>query len=103
MCTKFSTYSRPNLAASSFVSSIIREPLRGEDAVCPVSRNLDILVSSPDTIIRNLIHAATLKTEPLGIRTVNLPGLTVTVQQMLEALERITSQATVDSCTFQVR
>ena len=76
---------RPNLAASSFVSSIIREPLRGEDAVCPVSRDLDILVSSPDTVIRNLIHAATLKTEPLGWRTVNLPGLTVTVQRMLDA------------------
>src|SRR6186713_2918006 len=44
---------RPNLAASSFVSSIIREPLRGEEAVCPVSRDLALLVSSPDTAIRN--------------------------------------------------
>ena len=92
---------RPNLAASSFVSSIIREPLRGEEAVCPVSRDLDILVSSPDTVIRNLIHAATLKTEPLRWRTVNLPGLTVTVQQMLDALKRITGEATVARVHFK--
>ncbi len=92
---------RPNLAASSFVSSIIREPLRGEEAVCPVSRDLALLVSSPDTVIRNLIHAATLKTELLGWRTINLPGITVTVQQMLDALERITNEATVDRVQFK--
>ena len=92
---------RPNLAASSFVSSIIREPLRGEEAVCPVSRDLAVVVSSPDTVIRNLIHAATLKTELLGWRTINLPGITVTVQQMLDALERITNKATLDRVQFK--
>jgi D-erythronate 2-dehydrogenase len=92
---------RPNLAASSFVSSIIREPLRGEEAVCPVSLDLALLVSSPDTIIRNLIHAATLKTELLGWRTINMPGITVTVRQMLDALKRITNEATVDRVQFK--
>ena len=92
---------RPNLAASSFVSSIIREPLRGEEAVCPVSRDLAILVSSPDTAIRNLIHAATLKTDLLGWRTINLPGITVTVEHMLDALKRITNEATVDRVQFK--
>jgi nucleoside-diphosphate-sugar epimerase len=43
---------RPNQAASSFVSSIIREPINGEPAICPVSPELKVLVSSPDTIIR---------------------------------------------------
>jgi nucleoside-diphosphate-sugar epimerase len=92
---------RPNLAASSFVSSIIREPLRGEDAVCPVSRDLALFLSSPDTVIRNLIHAATLNTELLGWRTINLPGITVTVRHMLDALERITSEATVARVHFK--
>ena len=92
---------RPNLAASSFVSSIIREPLRGEEAVCPVSRDLALFLSSPDIAIRNLIHAATLSTELLGWRTVNLPGIKVTVQQMLDALERITNKATVDRVQFK--
>jgi nucleoside-diphosphate-sugar epimerase len=92
---------RPNLAASSFVSSIIREPLRGEDAVCPVSRDLALFLSSPDTVIRNLIHAATLNTELLGWRTINLPGITVTVRHMLDALERITSEATVAHVHFK--
>jgi len=92
---------RPNLAASSFVSSIIREPLRGEQAICPVSRDLALLVSSPDTVIRNLIHAATLKTELLGWRTINLPGITVTVHQMLDALERIINKAAVDRVQFK--
>jgi D-erythronate 2-dehydrogenase len=92
---------RPNLAASSFVSSIIREPLRGEDAVCPVSQDLALYLSSPDTVILNLIHAATLKTELLEWRTINLPGITVTVRQMLDALERITNKATVDRVHFK--
>ena len=92
---------RPNLAASSFVSSIIREPLRGEDAVCPVSQDLALYLSSPDTVIRNLIHAATLKTELLEWRTINIPGITVTVRHMLDALERITNKATVARVQFK--
>lgn len=85
---------RPNLAASSFVSGIIREPLRGEEAICPVSRELTLFLSSPETVVRNLVHAATLKAEKLGWRTINLPGITVTVGEMLSALERITDRAT---------
>lgn len=92
---------RPNLAASSFVSSIIREPLRGEEAICPVSPDLTLFLSSPDTVIRNLLHAAALKTEPLGWRTVNLPGISVTVRQMLDSLKRITDDATLAKVQFK--
>ena len=92
---------KPNLAASSFVSSIIREPLNGEPAVCPVSPGLGLWLSSPDTVIRNIIHAATLDADAFGSwRTVNLPGIGVTVQEMLEALERNTSAETVQRVTF---
>lgn len=93
---------RPNLAASSFVSSIIREPINGEQAVCPVSPELALWLSSPDTITENIIKAATLDGTAFGEwRTVNLPGIGVTVQQMIDSLERITDKATVDRIQFK--
>jgi D-erythronate 2-dehydrogenase len=93
---------RPNQAASSFVSSIIREPLHGEEAICPVSANLKLWLSSPATVIDNLVHAATLDAASLGgWRTLNLPGISVTVQQMLDALERMTNAATLARVRFE--
>jgi nucleoside-diphosphate-sugar epimerase len=93
---------RPNLAASSFVSSIIREPLRGEDAICPVSPELPLFLSSPDTVIRNLIHASTVKAEALkGWRTLNLPGISVTVKQMLESLRHVTDEEVLARVKFK--
>lgn len=78
---------KPNKAASSFASGIIREPLHGETSVCPVSPELALWVSSPSTVIRNFIHAATLSASQFGSsRIVNLPGISVTVQQMMSAL-----------------
>ena len=93
---------RPNQAASSFVSSIIREPINGEQAICPVSPELALWLSSPETIIQNIIKAATLDGTAFGDwRTVNLPGIGVTVQQMLDSLERITGKATVERVQFK--
>ena len=86
---------RPNQAASSFVSSIIREPLNGEQAICPVSPELALWLSSPDTIIQNLIKGAALDGADFGNwRTINLPGIGVTVLQMLDSLERIAHKGT---------
>ncbi|MEO6328332.1 MAG: D-erythronate dehydrogenase [Ginsengibacter sp.] len=88
---------KPNLAASSFVSSIIREPVNGESAICPVSPDLAVLLASPDTTIENIIRAATLDATVFGDwRTVNLPGITVTVKEMFNSLERIAGKETVD-------
>ncbi|QHV99034.1 D-erythronate dehydrogenase [Spirosoma endbachense] len=93
---------RPNLAASSFVSSIIREPINGEEAICPVAPELPVLVSSPDTIIQNIIKGASLDGAVFGEwRTVNLPGISVTVQQMLESLERVTDKETLARIQFK--
>ncbi|QIP11543.1 SDR family oxidoreductase [Spirosoma aureum] len=93
---------RPNLAASSFVSSIIREPINGEEAICPVAPELPVLVSSPDTIIQNIIKGASLDGAVFGgWRTVNLPGISVTVQQMLESLERVTDKETLARVQFK--
>jgi nucleoside-diphosphate-sugar epimerase len=81
---------KANQAASSFVSGIIREPLKGEIANCPVDIDTEVWVSSPDTLIRNLLHAATMESTAFTVsRTVNLPGITVTVRQMIESLEKI--------------
>ena len=93
---------RPNKAASSFVSSIIREPLQGQEAVCPVSPNLGLWLSSPETILKNLLLATTLEAAKLGKWcTINLPGIGVTVRQMLEALERYSDAETLARVRFE--
>ncbi len=80
----------PNAAASSFVSGIIREPLGGKPANCPVGRDLELWLSSPRAVVANLVHAASVPGGTLGPgRVVNLPGITVSVGEMIEALERV--------------
>ena len=81
---------RPNRAASSFASSIIREPLGGEEAICPIDPEFAIWICSPETIINNLAHALSLDAERLEIcRTINLPGMSIEVREMIESLERV--------------
>jgi nucleoside-diphosphate-sugar epimerase len=79
----------PNSALSSFVSGIIREPLSGVDAVCPVPLDMRLWISSPDVVTANLIRAARVPSSAFaGSLSVNLPGLSVTPAQMLASLER---------------
>lgn len=81
---------KPNLAASSFASSIIREPLNGEEAVCPVAPETVLWLMSPRQVIENLLHAHDLPAERLGARRViNLPGLSIPVAGMIAAFERV--------------
>ena len=78
----------PNKAASSFVSGLIREPLKQEMTNCPVEVDLPLWVSSPSTVIRNIVHASQLDSQRLdGFRTVNLPGLQTTPEQMIATLK----------------
>ena len=80
---------RPNAAASGFLSGIIREPLAGERAICPVGAGTEVALASPARAIGGLLCAATSSGEAWGGRTaVNLPALTVTVADMVAALER---------------
>ena len=80
---------RPNAAASSFASSIIREPLQGEDAVLPVAEDLSLYLLSPRAVIRNMVHALGIPGSAFGTwRSVMLPGCTVSVGEMLDALAR---------------
>jgi len=85
---------RPNRAASSFASSILREPLIGEEAHLPVPEDFALWIASPRAATDWLIHAATMDTAPLGLdRGLNPPGLTVTVREMLAALEAVGGHA----------
>jgi nucleoside-diphosphate-sugar epimerase len=80
---------RPNAAASGFLSSIIREPLRGQRAICPVGPRTAVALASPARAIEGLLCAATSSEQEWGGRSaVNLPALTVTVDDMVGALGR---------------
>ena len=81
---------RPNQAASSFASAILREPLLGLPADLPVSDEFALWVCSPRRAVEWMMHAATMETASMGLdRGVNLPGLRVTVGEMLAALESL--------------
>jgi D-erythronate 2-dehydrogenase len=81
---------RPNGAASSFFSGIIREPLAGQPAVLPVALDVAHPVSSPRRTVEGLIKVFEASREAFNGRTaMNLPALNVTVQQMLDALAKV--------------
>jgi nucleoside-diphosphate-sugar epimerase len=81
---------RPNAALSSFASGIIREPLAGVEAVCPVDPVARLWLMSPSTVMDCLLAAQALPSSALGVqRSLNLPGLTVSVGEMVAALERV--------------
>ena len=85
---------RPNGAASSFFSGIIREPLAGVEAICPVSPEVSHPVSSPQRTVAGLIAVYEASRAAYGGRlALNLPALNVTVAQMLAALEEVAGPA----------
>ena len=87
---------KPNLAASGFFSNILREPLSGQEAVLPVSRDVRHWFASPRAAVGFLLHAATMDSSRLGWRrTVSAPGLSATVGEEIEALRRIAGDKVV--------
>ena len=84
---------KPNKAATSFTSSIIREPLNNVQTICPVTPDMKLWLMSPRQAIECLIHGHNLGAEAFGQRQVlNLPGVTVTVREMVEVLGKIAGQ-----------
>ncbi len=80
----------PNRAASSFASGIIREPLAGHEAACPVDPETRLWLLSPRRAIDNLVHGYEVASEELGAcRAVNLPGVSVTAGEMVQTLEQV--------------
>ncbi|KAF4968286.1 hypothetical protein FZEAL_10407 [Fusarium zealandicum] len=88
---------KPSAAASSFASGIVRESLQGISNVLPVPRDISMWICSPATVIKNLIRIKDISAEKFGdSRVVNLPGITVTVQEILDAVEKVGGREAVD-------
>ena len=85
---------KPNAAASSFASGIMREPLNGEQAVCPVAGSTRLWLLSPRKAIESLIAGLELDGAALGKqRVLNLPGLSISVDEMIAALREVAGDA----------
>ena len=81
---------RPNAAASGFLSGMVREPLAGQRAVCPVDPGTEVALASPAKAVGALLCAATTSDQAWGGRTaLTMPALTLTVAQMAAALTRV--------------
>ena len=81
---------RPNAAASGFLSGIVREPLAGQRATCPVAPQTEVALASPTKAIAGLLRAATSSDQAWGGRTaLTMPALTLTVADMAAALTRV--------------
>jgi len=88
----------PSSAASSFISGLIREPLQGQESVCPITNdpkdpildNMRIWVGSPKAVVRNIVYTITVPAEkyPKHHRSINIPGITITTREILNALEK---------------
>jgi D-erythronate 2-dehydrogenase len=84
---------RPNRAASTFASSIIREPLAGQEASCPVGREAAMYILSPRRVVEALIRAFELPPEAFGMtRMLTLPGITVSIGEMVDALAEVAGE-----------
>jgi nucleoside-diphosphate-sugar epimerase len=92
---------KPNRAASSFASGILREPLAGVEATCPVPADTRMWLLSPRRTIGNLLlgHEVPAAALTQG-RSVNVPGISVTVGGMLDALRRVAGDAVAARVRF---
>ncbi|UZJ53731.1 hypothetical protein CBS101457_003051 [Exobasidium rhododendri] len=106
----------PSRATSAFVSGIVREPLAGVEAICPIGTSLSdpilnetgVWVAKPSTTLHNIaqaknviINAASRDKMTPWSRSVQLPGFTVTVAQIIEALHKVRGQKAVDLIKFE--
>lgn len=81
---------KANAAASSFMSSIIREPLNGQEAICPVGREFLHYYLSPKRCVENLILGAEVSAEKLGTdRCMIMPGKMLSIGQMIDAMTAV--------------
>lgn len=93
---------KPNKAASSFASGIIREPLNGEQSICPVSPDTRLWLLSPRKAIESLVAGHELPASALGDnRILNLPGISVSVADMVAALERVAGPEVVKRISWK--
>jgi D-erythronate 2-dehydrogenase len=92
---------KPNLAASSFASGIIREPLNGVVAECPVPDTTGVWILSPRRVVEAFMHAHDLPGSAWpSSRVVNLPGITLTVREMIDAMGRVAGREATERVKF---
>ena len=93
---------KPNRAASSFASGIIREPLSGVEAICPVAPATRLWLQSPRAVVANFIvgHEAPAEELP-AFRAINVPGIDVTVAEMVAALRSVAGDSVADRVQWQ--
>ncbi|GAC96642.1 nucleoside-diphosphate-sugar epimerase [Pseudozyma hubeiensis SY62] len=101
----------PAAATTAFVSGIIREPLQGLPATCPIGKSADdpllestlLWISSPSTVLENFVIAKDIPADkfPRYSRAVNLPGFTVSVKDQVEALRKVAGDEAVELIKFE--
>lgn len=93
---------KPNKAASGFFSGILREPLSGQEAVLPVSREVRHWFASPRAAVGFMMHAAEIDLAQLGNRrNLSMPGLSATVGEQIEALREIAGESAVNLIRYE--
>jgi nucleoside-diphosphate-sugar epimerase len=93
---------KANKAASSFASGILREPLNGVDAICPVSRSTRMWLLSPRAVIANMIVGHEAPADAFAhTRSINVPGISIPVEGMIEALRRVAGDAVADHVVWR--
>ncbi len=93
---------KPNKAASTWASSIIREPLSGVDAVCPVRPESSMACLSPRRTIDAFVRAHDLPGEALGAyRSLLLSGIAVTAAEMEAAMRRNAGNRRIGTVLWQ--
>ncbi len=93
---------KPNKAASGFLSGIIREPLNGLEATCPVRPGMQAWILSPRRAIENLILGHEVSASAFtDTRAITVPGLCVSVGQMVQALRDVAGDEVADRVTWQ--
>lgn len=93
---------KPNLAASSFASGVLREPLNGVISECPVSLDTDVWLLSPGRCVESFIHAHETPSSAWGMsRVLNLPGITAPVSGMVEAMRRVAGDAAAQRVVYK--
>ncbi|GAC76393.1 hypothetical protein PANT_22c00005 [Moesziomyces antarcticus T-34] len=104
----------PSRATSAFVSGIVREPLNGVEAICPVGSSIDdpvlkkleVWVAKPSTTLENLARAKSVVTDSANkitrwSRSVQLPGFTVSILEIIEALRSVRGDEAVNLIKFE--
>jgi nucleoside-diphosphate-sugar epimerase len=93
---------KPNLAASSFASGVVREPLNGVVSECPVLLDTDVWLLSPGRCVESFIHAHETPSSAWGMsRVLNLPGITAPVSGMIDAMRRVAGDAVAKRVVYK--